>query len=71
MLSWNVDAFLASARRDMFFVPIAISYERLVEEGAMMGELEGEAKQTESMWGALIGVVPGGCDVMNRCVDVG
>ncbi|MFP8880534.1 MAG: 1-acyl-sn-glycerol-3-phosphate acyltransferase [Myxococcota bacterium] len=51
MLSWNVDAFLASARRDMFFVPIAISYERLVEESAMMGELDGETKRAESIWG--------------------
>ncbi len=51
MLAWNVEAFLASARRDMFFVPIAISYERLVEESAMMGELEGEQKQAESVWG--------------------
>jgi glycerol-3-phosphate O-acyltransferase len=49
MLSWNVDAFLSSARRDMFFVPIAISYERLVEEGAMVDELEGEQKEKESM----------------------
>jgi len=51
MLTWNVDAFLASARRDMFFVPIAISYERLVEEGAMVGELEGQEKKDESVWG--------------------
>jgi glycerol-3-phosphate O-acyltransferase len=51
MLAWNLEAFLASGRRDLFFVPIAISYERLVEEGAMVGELEGGAKQRESMLG--------------------
>jgi glycerol-3-phosphate O-acyltransferase len=51
MLSWNLEAFLASGRRDLFFVPIAITYERLVEEGAMVGELEGEAKKDESMLG--------------------
>jgi glycerol-3-phosphate O-acyltransferase len=51
MLSWDVDAFLESGRRDLFFVPIAITYEQLVEERAMLGELEGEAKQKESVWG--------------------
>ena len=51
MLSWDVEAFAASGRRDLFFVPIAITYERLVEEGAMVGELEGEAKSRESMLG--------------------
>ncbi|NQZ96999.1 MAG: 1-acyl-sn-glycerol-3-phosphate acyltransferase [Myxococcales bacterium] len=51
MLSWNVEAFLASARRDLFFVPMAITYERLVEEGVMVGELQGEAKETESVMG--------------------
>jgi glycerol-3-phosphate O-acyltransferase len=47
MLSWDVEAFVTSGRRDLFFVPIAITYERLVEEGAMVHELEGE----ESMLG--------------------
>jgi len=49
MLSWVVDAFLETARRDLFFVPIAITYERLVEEGAMLEELEGVQKKDESM----------------------
>jgi glycerol-3-phosphate O-acyltransferase len=51
MLGWNLEAFLTSGRRDLFFVPIAITYERLVEEGAMVGELEGEEKRDESMLG--------------------
>jgi len=51
MLSWDVDAFLESARRDLFFVPIAITYERLVEEGAMVELLAGGPKQKESMLG--------------------
>ena len=51
MLAWNVEAFLASGRRDLLFVPVALTYERLVEEGAMVGELEGESKQRESMLG--------------------
>ncbi|MDH5305745.1 MAG: 1-acyl-sn-glycerol-3-phosphate acyltransferase [Myxococcales bacterium] len=53
MLAWDIDAFLDSGRRDLFFVPIAITYERLDEEGAMLGELEGQAKTDESLWGLL------------------
>ncbi|MCG8589817.1 MAG: 1-acyl-sn-glycerol-3-phosphate acyltransferase [Proteobacteria bacterium] len=51
ILSWNVEAFLEGARRDLFLVPIAITYERLVEESSMVGELSGEAKQKESVLG--------------------
>jgi len=52
MLSWDVEGFLAAPqRRDLFFVPIAITYERLVEEGAMIEELAGAAKKDESMMG--------------------
>jgi glycerol-3-phosphate O-acyltransferase len=49
MVAWNVDAFLTSARRDLFFVPIAITYERLVEEGALVGEIQGDEKENESV----------------------
>ncbi|HSJ98716.1 MAG TPA: 1-acyl-sn-glycerol-3-phosphate acyltransferase, partial [Myxococcota bacterium] len=51
MLSWDVEGFLASSRRDLFFVPISITYERLLEEGAMVSELEGRGKKDESMLG--------------------
>jgi len=51
ILSWEVEAFLSTARRDLFFVPIAITYERLVEEGSMVDELEGGNKKDESLWG--------------------
>jgi len=50
-LSWNVDAFVRGHRRDLFVVPIAITYERLVEEGAMIEELEGAEKKDESVLG--------------------
>jgi glycerol-3-phosphate O-acyltransferase len=49
MVTWNVEAFLQSSRRDLFFVPIAITYERLVEEGAMIDEQEGGQKTEESV----------------------
>ena len=45
MLAWNVDAFLQTARHDLFFVPIAITYEYLVEERSIVGEREGEKKE--------------------------
>ncbi|MCA9505765.1 MAG: 1-acyl-sn-glycerol-3-phosphate acyltransferase [Spirochaetaceae bacterium] len=53
MLRWDVEAFLESRRRDLFFVPIAISYERLVEESGMVEELGGGAKKDESMLGLI------------------
>jgi glycerol-3-phosphate O-acyltransferase len=51
MLAWNVDAFLQTARNDLFFVPIAITYEHLVEERAIVGERKGEKKEEESVLG--------------------
>jgi len=51
MLAWNVDAFLMTARRDLFFVPIAITYEQLVEERAIVSERHGEKKTDESVMG--------------------
>ena len=51
ILSWEIEAFLGTARRDLFFVPLAITYERLVEEGSMVDELEGGQKSDESMLG--------------------
>ncbi len=53
MLAWDVDAFLESRRRDLFFVPIAINYERLVEESGMVDELGGGKKSEESVLGLL------------------
>jgi glycerol-3-phosphate O-acyltransferase len=50
-LTWVLEAFLSTGRRDMFFVPTSITYERLVEEGAMVRELEGAEKKAESVWG--------------------
>jgi glycerol-3-phosphate O-acyltransferase len=51
MLSWNIDAFLDSGRRDLFLVPVAITYERLVEESAMISELAGQNKSAENLRG--------------------
>jgi glycerol-3-phosphate O-acyltransferase len=51
MLSWIVEGFIDSGRRDLLFVPVGITYERLVEEGAMVEELAGGAKKDESVLG--------------------
>ncbi len=53
MLNWNIQGFVDSGRRELYFVPVAITYERLVEEGAMVSEASGEAKQEESMLGLM------------------
>ena len=53
MLGWNVDALLDSGRRDLYFVPVAITYERLVEERAMASELSGVKKSDENFRGLL------------------
>ena len=53
MLSWSVQGFVDSGRRDLYFVPISINYERLVEEGALLSELEGSKKRSESTLGLL------------------
>ncbi len=51
MLTWDVEAFIASTRRDLVFIPVAITYERLVEESVMVEELQGGKKSSESMRG--------------------
>lgn len=53
ILSAIVDAFLRGVRRDLYLVPVSIQYSRIVEEQAYRRELEGEAKQQESL-GALL-----------------
>jgi glycerol-3-phosphate O-acyltransferase len=51
MLAWIIQGFIDSGRRDLLFVPVGITYERLVEEGAMVDELSGGAKRDESVLG--------------------
>jgi glycerol-3-phosphate O-acyltransferase len=49
MLSAIVQAFLHGVRRDLYFVPVSISYERLVEEEAYKRELLGAEKEKETL----------------------
>lgn len=51
MLSWDVEAFLESQQSDLVLMPVAITYERIVEEGVILDELGGAEKTQESMLG--------------------
>jgi glycerol-3-phosphate O-acyltransferase len=53
LFSMEVDAWLEGASRDVFFVPIAIDYERLVEVRSHADELAGGEKRKET-FGALL-----------------
>jgi glycerol-3-phosphate O-acyltransferase len=53
MLSGVVRAFLQGVRRDLYLVPVSISYGRIAEESAYDAELSGASKQRES-FGALL-----------------
>ena len=49
MLTWDVDAFIDSHQHDLVFIPVAITYERLVEESSILDELSGGTKTKESV----------------------
>lgn len=54
ILSMIVDAALKLDDREIQFVPVSIGYERIIEEGSYVRELEGGEKKAESV-GGLIG----------------
>jgi glycerol-3-phosphate O-acyltransferase len=49
MLSAIVEAAIRGVRRDLYLVPVSITYERLVEEEAYKRELLGAAKEKENL----------------------
>jgi len=53
MLSMTLRSYLRDPRRPIVFVPVYFGYERLVEGKTYIGELSGEAKQKESVFGML------------------
>ncbi len=53
VLTAIVNAYIAGARRDLYFVPVSIHYGRIVEEQAYSRELVGGEKEKESL-GALL-----------------
>jgi glycerol-3-phosphate O-acyltransferase len=53
MLGMILEAYAQGARRDVCLVPVAFSYERLVEEGSIVDERRGKTKARENL-GALV-----------------
>lgn len=53
LLSFEVDAFLEGVRDDVFFVPVAIDYEKIVESASYQRELSGGEKHKEDVRGLL------------------
>lgn len=53
ILSMIVDAALKLDDREIQFVPVSIGYERIIEEGSYVHELEGGEKKAESMGGLI------------------
>lgn len=51
MLSMTVRSFLRTRRRNFVFVPVHISYEKVMEAGTYLNELYGKEKAKESIWG--------------------
>ncbi len=49
VLGTVIDTYLRGVRRDLYFVPVGITYERLAEERAYIRELEGQEKEKESI----------------------
>lgn len=50
LVSILLEAYKNGACRDLMFVPIFIGYDRLLEENAILRELEGVKKEKESFW---------------------
>ncbi|HEX4622129.1 MAG TPA: 1-acyl-sn-glycerol-3-phosphate acyltransferase [Myxococcaceae bacterium] len=53
MFTWEVDAILEGAREELYFVPVAIDYEKVVEGGEYSKELAGAEKKAEDLGGLL------------------
>ncbi|HEY4366419.1 MAG TPA: glycerol-3-phosphate 1-O-acyltransferase PlsB [Steroidobacteraceae bacterium] len=53
MLSMTLRSYLRDPRRPIVFMPVYFGYERLVEGKTYIGELSGQAKQKESVFGIL------------------
>jgi len=51
LLTYIVDAYLDGACEDVFFVPISILYEKVIESGSYMKELLGKEKSKEDFKG--------------------
>jgi glycerol-3-phosphate O-acyltransferase len=50
LLSLQVDAFLDGASKDLYVIPIAVTYEKVPEDASYQAELEGIPKAKETFW---------------------
>jgi glycerol-3-phosphate O-acyltransferase len=50
LVSILMDAYKNGVCRDLIFVPVYLGYDRLLEESAILKELEGVQKEQESFW---------------------
>ena len=53
MLDMTIQAFIRSQSRPLAFIPTYIGYEKLIEGKSYIGELYGEKKKNESLFGTL------------------
>jgi glycerol-3-phosphate O-acyltransferase len=53
MLSMTVRSFVRDPKRPVVFMPVYFGYERIVEGRTYIGELSGQAKQKESVFGVI------------------
>ncbi len=53
MLSMTLRSYLREPKRPVVFLPVYFGYERLVEGKTYVGELSGQPKEKESVWGML------------------
>jgi glycerol-3-phosphate O-acyltransferase len=56
MLDMSVEGYMKTQTRPLAFVPVYIGYEKLLEGKSYLGELYGEQKQSESLFG-IIGAI--------------
>ncbi|MDP1651341.1 MAG: glycerol-3-phosphate 1-O-acyltransferase PlsB [Rhodocyclaceae bacterium] len=56
LLAMTVQSFLRWHERPLVFVPVYLGYEKLPEGASFVGELSGQPKQRESLWGVLSAV---------------
>jgi glycerol-3-phosphate O-acyltransferase len=53
MLSMTLDAYLRDPKRPVVFMPVYFGYERIVEGRTYIGELSGQPKEKESVFGLI------------------
>jgi glycerol-3-phosphate O-acyltransferase len=53
LLGMTVRSFMRDHSRPLYFIPVYVGYEKLIEGDSFVNELEGRPKRGESIWGLL------------------